>query len=379
MLPSIFWHYMGVDKLSKVQIHLINFQSHKNTEFTLDGDLQIIWSKGNNVGKSAIFSSLDAIVRIHKYNGQKIKSLIRYGENFSKIICKYQEITVELHMFLQNDTAAYFFICEENGFQTKMERAPKSLIEALDILYQEDIDHVLNILEADKIQIIVDETSITDGILASIFFDAKLEDIKTNAAALVKKLSEDYSFYSYSLTINERNISNFSYNMAVDTFKDEKEKLYILAKLLDRVPDYNKMLSILPIRSDKVSSWIKALNSVSSLNNMVQELSSIKQVTNFDSNLITLFLNIAKLDTMLDSICSFSEISRVEQVYYGCSNLCELIIKVKKLRNNLQLLDDNTSEIRKITDDLKKSNRLVSCPIKGKVIFNNEKCIPYIE
>ena len=57
----------------------------------------------------------------------------------------------------------------------------------------------------------------------------------------------------------------------------------------------------------------------------------------------------------------------------------KLIIKVKKLRNNLQLLDDNTSEIRKITDDLKKSNRLVSCPIKGKVIFNNEKCIPYIE
>ena len=358
---------------------MINFQSHKNTSFTLDGSLQIIWSKGNNVGKSAIFSALEAIVRIHKYNGQKIKSLIRYGENFSKIICKYHEIIIELHMFLQNETASYFFICEENGLRTKMQKAPKSLIDALDICYQEDIDYVLNMLEADKVQIIVDETSITNGILASIFFDAKLEDIKKNAIELVKKLSEDYSFYSYSLTINERNIANYSYNTAVDTFTDMKNDLYTIAKVLDNVPNYTKLNYSLPINSNQVSDWCICLKSVYSLYSSISKILYTKCLADFNLDIIDLFIKISTLDKITPLTKKIQNMKQLEDVYSLVSAMFHIIQQIKNIRYNLQYIHKDMYEIKDIEKTIQSSGRMVYCPIKGTVIFNNEKCIPYIE
>lgn len=364
--------------MKKVKITLINFQSYKEATFSLEGNLQIIWSHGNNVGKSAIFSALEAIVRIQKYSGQEMKSLIRWGEQTSSIICDYDNTHVELRIFLRNSTASYLFLQTENGICTEMTRAPKSLVDALDLMYQEDVDHVLNILEADKTQIIVDETAITDGIMASIFFDSRLEDVKINAADLLKQISADYSYFSQSLAINQRSIGSYSYNPSVDTFNEQKESLKKLALLMDTVPNFKKLGVYSLVRSEEIDDWSRTLNKMQSLLKGIQYLQNVQKITaGVNQGFSDIYSSLMRLYLKLDPLRARDPLTEVIRCISMLQLLSSSAAKIDRYASLQEEISSRYKEIAKLQETIEAHAKMVMCPVKGQVIYGNEKCVPY--
>ena len=364
--------------MQEVKICLQNFQSHRSTIFTLTPGLQVIWAKGNNVGKSSIFRALECLVRVQRYKGQKIKSLIRWGTDVAKIICEYNGMTTELRLFRRNTTAGYLFVHTEDGFRTEMESAPKCLLDALDILYDQDVDHVLNVLEADKVQLIVDETTITDSIMSTIFFDSTVDTVKENSNRLMGILNEDYNFYCYKKTLAEENIGHKEYNTNVDSFRDEKDFLFRLATALEIVPNY----SFLDNKSDTDLTNLQSIHtSLVALENILALLKKVHEgKVCIDIAMFHKYLDICVcLQRVLDNANGLEKADipqKLPDVLRNMVMLCSTLSRLDSLREEESNL---TEELSHIQEKLDKAGRIVICPVKGRVVYSNEKCLPYSE
>lgn len=366
-----------------VKITFIDFQSYKDTKFSLYPGLNVIWSKGNNVGKSSIIRALEAITRIHKYSGQQIKDLIRWGQPVAYIVCEYDNCRTELKLFLRNSTASYSFSHYEDDDFIEMDRAPKVLLDALSIFYDEEIDYILNIIEADKVQVIVDETSLTEGIMSSILFDAKLEEIKENADALCRKINDDYSFYSYNLNLNKKNLEGKSYNTIVDTFNSEKNILYLLSDIIDTFPNYSQLKNFVNLDLQQPNIILNNIVLLDYIYKKIQLLEnpSVSINTELLNILLVLYKNIKILYVFYSS-----KIAKETFNLHILSLSLQYLTYINKLLNLIVSYTNTTVSLDSISNLIKeKRNKLlqlgdiINCPIKGKVVYSDEKCIPYIE
>ena len=185
--------------MKEVKLSLINIQSHKNTSIIIKPGLTLLVAKDNNVGKSTVFRALDLIAQVQNTKPEDIKSLIRCGCERGIISCEFDNQVVELHIFLRNTTVGYYFLHKKDNVVTQLDKAPADTIQALNLIAPTNINQTLNIVEADKYQVIIEEGGINDSVISFLFTDQMVEHIKENADVFNSMLLSDEKFYSITL------------------------------------------------------------------------------------------------------------------------------------------------------------------------------------
>lgn len=396
-----------------IKISLSNFQSHHNTSFKLSKGVNIIWSDWNNVGKSTIFRALDVLVRASKYTGQELKELIRWGKSEASIICEYDNNIVELLIFIRNTTASYKFIHTIDNNSIELTNAPNSLITKLDLLYDEKFDNVINIIEADKTQLVVQESNLTDGIMSTIFFDDRLEFMKENTSNFNKVLDENLAFYKHNKNALSRSISNQQLDTSVDMYNSDKPLLEKLVLICDCVSNYKnlrirnitdierdtKLLTVLTSLchvhriinatgdcvSPKEFRKLQIVYKICTLNNIMETLVKMRMLKEFKVYAIT-HMTLTALMTLIRFAKLLKVLRTVESELKTISNMYKYIMILNTLgtsiKNEKHLSKDILSvklAYKELCEYIEKQSLILECPVKGRVIYSDEKCIPYTD
>lgn len=360
--------------MKEVKLFLTNIQSHKNTCITLKPGLTLLIAKDNNVGKSTIMRTLDLIAQIHHLKSEDIRPMLRYGVEEGIIHCEFDNQIVELHIFLSNNTVRYYFLHQKDGIVTQLDRAPKDIMQALNLIAPEDVQQTLNIIEADKYQVIIDEGNVNDSVISFLFTDQMVEHMKENAATFSNLLNGDEKFYSVSLNKEKEKLNALTFHPYVDQFKENKQVFYLISQMIDALPNYSYLK-----RSDINFYHLKTLEHLLRLAELLTSLEGSK----VSSNKIEYLSSILQLVDILEHIqqslhpnmISQHQMEHLTKLLTAAQTLTDftaLLNQYAMLQQNSQKLSSNKSQL---LEQLAKSHKTVICPVKGEVLYHEKGCI----
>ena len=364
--------------MHEVKLSLVNIQSHKNTSIVLKPGLTLLVAKDNNVGKSTVFRALDLIAQIHNSKPEDIIPLLRYGTEEGIISCEFDNQRVELHIFLMNSTIRYYFLHNKNNTITHLDRAPTELIHALNLIAPTDIKQTINMVEADKYQIVIEEGSVNDSIISFLFTDQMVEHIKENAAEFANILSGDNKFYSSNISREQKKLETLKYRPYVKEFDDTKEFLTKICTLIDKIPNYDGL------RKLNLTSINTSLNEKQ--NELVELLDSLlchKKITALSKSEVDFLINICDLIIVLGRLIKTLHLNSGQKIaldkIYSVLRKFEYLDTLNNTLNNYIMysnkLDKLLYEKSELTQQLSKILMTVNCPVKGKVFYNEKGCI----
>lgn len=361
--------------MKEVKMFLTNIQSHKNTCITLKPGLTLLVAKDNDVGKSTVMRALDLIAQIHHLKSEDIRPMLRYGAEEGIIHCEFDDQIVELHIFLSNTTVKYYFLQQKDGIVTQLDKAPKDLIQALNLIAPNDIDQTLNLIEADKYQVIIEEGNVNDSVISFLFTDQMVEHMKENAVLFSNLLNGDSSFYSNALEREKERLSSLNFNYYVDQFNEDKNLLTLMSHFIDALPNYRFLKN-----PSVTSNDLKTIEQLLDLSELVQSLKTPSLSSKNIEHLISIFNLITILNHLKEAL-SFSAISKVNLEHLmDLLSSTQTLVQFSNLLNQHQKLLQDTSTLRiessELFEQLSKSNVTVICPVKGEVLYHEKGCIP---
>lgn len=357
--------------MKEVKLFLTNIQSHKNTCITLKPGLTLLVAKDNNVGKSTIMRVLDLIAQIHHLKSEDIRPMLRYGVEEGIIHCEFENQIVELHIFLSNTTVKYYFLHQKDGIVTQHDKAPKELIQALNLIAPDDIEQTLNIIEADKYQVIIDEGNVNDSVISFLFTDQMVEHMKENAVIFSTLLSNDEKFYSLSFSKEKEKLSTLAFNPYAEQFHANKQILFLISKFVDALPNYQYL------RKATVHTF--PLKRLEQTLHFMELLKSI-EVSQLSSKKVEYLLKISHLIIILEHLQQTSTITQYQSnhltrlLYYAQAlfDFTALLKQYWALNNETRELLSNKSQL---LEQLSQSYKTVLCPVKGEVIYHEKGCL----
>lgn len=367
--------------MKRVHITLHNIQSHEYTEFNLVPGLNFILADGNNVGKSTIFRVLQAIAKAPYTSIPKLRALLR--EKCANGFAKFEfddEIVTVLIARTEGAPKMIFSHSTGDGTTTRGVNCPQSLLDALGI-YKDRNNNVININDADSVKIISKMSVESDEIIASVMIDQDLEVIKSNLLRLDKESASDFNTLSGQAKSAQEVLDTVGLNSAVDDFFENLQTMQSGARIADL------LCSVLPsevkplpdIETCVLDAGFSALTAIHDFlcammsderqTSVPREAQAIYSVLNLLQDIdIELVKDVRCLRINVQGLTVLRNVVTIMQgVSYTANTL-------RRINQNYAKLRSEFTEISKVLAD---NVRLVDCPIKGKVFYSSEQCIPY--
>ncbi len=374
--------------MKHIDIEFVNIQSHEHTKFYLEPGLNFILAEDNNVGKSTIFKVLVCAMQLPKVDAVTPDELIRGGCTSGRASFTVEGNTHTLWLFRSSGkTQAFFETTYSDGATVRSAGAPTELREALDIVMSDD-GKVINFNDADSVQLIVQDTPKNDEVLARVLIDLRVENIKDNAVRLSQQLQQDYKIYQARLETAQYAVKSQHYCYAVDTFNQEKALLSTACSVLDVLEKSCSPLPSLPTLKD--GSELVAMESASGL---IQTLSTILEcvhegtpkITEEDVNIVdcacSVLVKLCEVSSNVPNVrlAGFSKsLSEVESIQDVLARLTRAVACMSDAFNasaRMISIGKSMVEVEQSISELG-AVKHVQCPIKGEVIYTDEKCIP---
>lgn len=404
--------------MKKVSFVFHNIQSHAHTEFSLQPGLNFILADDNNVGKSTIFKVLSYITRMPNIRYEDSRELLRYGESKAYVAFVVENEQYILWLFKEDEThiRSFFEIYDADGSQLRSIKCPSNLLDALDIIRADDGSPV-NFNDADSVQLVVQDTSKNDEVLSRVLVDLRVEAVKANSKQLNSRMVQDYRIISAKEEESRRILESMTYIDSVDEFNKEQPVLEVASRILDAVDAtsctydyasnaeidllnnvelYNDLLSALSINSSVDYNTLSSfrilkqdLEDLSCTFNLLDDLSDV-DFSCFDSwnrvhydELIDTVLSLLDSLSVVDFDCFVSKhglssykLTNIASAIEVLNHLVVANISAKVLNDNRYSITQLVIDQQKIYQQLSKECSVVSCPVKGKVFYSDEKCIP---
>lgn len=365
--------------MDKVHVRFSNIQSHENTSFVLMPGLNFILANDNNVGKSTIFKVFTAIAKAPNVSADKLRALMRTGCVQAYAAFDYDGQRTVAWFQKDDRRAPYLFFehIDKDGEATRSLAAPLDLIRALDISIDESGD-IINFNDADSIQLISKKSAEADSILTSVILDVDVEQMKANLIRFSKELDGDIKMTSIKKKDSEDALERLHFNPVVDTFFKELPVLQVLCKLADIAPKFDQ-------RGEVVDDNV--MTQLSSMMRLAQEIDSV----GFDK-----FYSHSVVDECVAAL--HRVVSIIREVDLQVLGLCEIEESERQqldaLQRVMQVLGQATlhawrchdlgieqvraqNESERLRDLLRAIANIVTCPVKGDVIYSDEGCLPF--
>lgn len=366
--------------MERVKIRFNNLQSHENTEFILKPGLNFILADDNNVGKSAIFKVLMTIAKAPNVSPRKLDRLIRVGCSKASASFRYRDELVVAWFIRENGVAARLFFEHTDGLgdTTRGITCPTSLLDALGIVVDAN-GELVNFNDADSVQLISQSSNVADNIITSVMHDPRVDRMKDNSAQLLRDIQNDLKLIDVKIEGAEATLKNVTYNTAIDEFMEMKEVIYAACRVSDDA------VHLESYKADVDIGLFETMGRVLESCSMFQELKP-EGLTSLDKSTKSVYrilqdlsvVNFESLCSDTSSVINLDKAKQVRNVLFklqdaskSCVNLLSLGKKLKSL-----LLEEN-----EVISTLSRSSSVkgVTCPVKGKVLYAGETCIPISE
>lgn len=372
--------------MKHVDIEFVNIQSHEHTRFCLEPGLNFILSEDNNVGKSTIFKVLMCAMQWPKVDGVTPNELMRGGCSSAHATFTVEGTAYTFWLFREGTQVRAFFETRySDGAISRSNGAPAELRDAFDIVLGDD-GQVLNFNDADSVQLIVQDTAKNDEVLARVLVDANVETIKENAMKLSSQIQQDYKLLQARHESAAYAVSTLHYCDAVDTFKSDYPLMNSASRVLDTIeapcfslrevsapPD---MKSVEHVQSALI--LCKELHGISCLE--LKKGGSIKEEEITECSTAIKMLGI--LGELLHNVPDrkvgglISELDEVSRVLSVLTCLTDILAKMANAANAAARSVTNGKKIKELEAEVAAFGVKVICPVKGEVLFTDEKCIP---
>ena len=348
--------------------------------------LNFILADDNNVGKSTIFKILTLIAKMPSVSGEDLKEILRVGESSGYASFEFDNERVTFWMFREdgNKIRAFFEHTVINESAVRSTQCPKSLLEALDIICGDD-GQPINFNDADSVQLVVQDTSKNDEVLSKVLVDIRVEEIKQRSQMLAKQVASDYRVYQSRLQDSTHLLEQLTYNEAVDVFKVEEDFMLAATRVLDTLDtNCSSFTPSLDFTIDEdFSQFLHAFKIYNVLTTLTftkeQEVSVSKGDVELLDKVHYVYQELLKCD------CAF--LRKVQKVSSKQVNNAYRAIKVLSRLNNASYSGNLISSYTSMIYTLEHEKRdlmsvigdmctIIDCPVKGKVFYSEDGCLP---
>lgn len=391
-------------------IRMVNCQSWEDNTIELSQDKVNVFIAENSTGKSVFFKMLKLTVCKNVYNADERNRLIRRGKTFAAIMFLFDDGSVGITRIYSN-RVLYSYSDDGKSFLDSYDPIP-IVISKLGILVNDKSNFIANIIDMDQSLLLVDSDKNENYELVKLLVTNNnlelLNEKLTNNTSKFKTYYSELMFKSQDL---ERHLEKYTY-CDIDKLQysiEKSEKMYNLFCI------FTDMYSKLNYLSDNImedpgyDNLIQTIDLYLKINSILSLLNNIKILTDIDENVIeccnkllqfkTLFnkLNIVETVDFTESEHKISVISKLEDIlncisritilenidYQYCTNLFNLISKLVKYSNKVKEIkngEEYKSKLSETIDELELklesfSDVIDGCPIYGKVLYKNGKCI----
>lgn len=411
--------------MDKVEIEFHNIQSHAHSKFYFIPGMNFIISSDNNVGKSTIMVTLTTIAHMPNSNNEDFRDLLRNGESSGYAAFKYIVVDAKGHRMAENvvlwltrdgKQVRGFIEYIANGTTQRQIKPPKSFYDALGIKVTRD-GEVLNVINANSVQLFVDDDISSDNIIADILIDMDVERVKENLATLNRQATNDSRDYFKQNEEMQKVLTSLSYNYMVDEFKVECDILQQLANAADAasvtinwetfdrpgaiqesaietLEELEVMRAALEVARD-LQVVIDNLSDKGAHKHGSETASELAEEFAYEVALIkeanTAISLLREVDASLQSI-ETARRSAPNVLSQGAEQAARTIAMLKDAMETIKIVGQATTFVSNIMRDraiknaterdanslrsnLEKSCPKVVCPVKGEVYYG-EKCIP---
>lgn len=365
--------------MTTVEVLFQNIQSHENTTFVLKPGINFILADGNNVGKSTIFKVLSRLAVAPNINSSKLFSLLRYGCNEALAAFKYDggRVVAKITKYDREAAKVFFEHVHADGEITRSVYCPSSLLDALGIVVSEQ-GNIINFNDANSVQLISEVSPEADTIITHVMLDSRVESIKRVMSVLGREVSSDLKRLEASAEAYSDTVNNLEYLPIVDEFFDMKSKLEVVCRLGDGMPNISTHNCNLPSSQE----FSAVGNLLSMISNIPVGIFSPVGVPEDYKKYAAIFEVVKKLEPLQHitdegMVASPDYLGYLKQGYFVASTLLSVVRGVEQVQsyqNRLGLLE---SELHNISHLLSSMSKRVVCPVKGEVLYTDEKCIPY--
>lgn len=363
--------------MKSIQLELYNIQSHEHTVFTLEPGLNFILADDNNVGKSTIFKALSLLFKMPRVSNRDLDEMLRAYTDKGYIACRWEDNLVILWIYRDGNRINAFFEVRDNSGSSRVNVCPSNLREAFDIILGDD-GVPLNFNNADSVQLVVQDSIENDKVLSKALIDFRVEAIKDNADNLLKTVSSDLSRVENKYKDSAQLLSSMSFNESSDIFHQEETLLEAMCRVSDTLPALSE-ISLESMKSEEMSTVLTAIKVYNIIGSLKEEQSTVPAVPDLQA-----------MQTAIKYYEILSNLRDEEQVPLlstgVCSNMFRAYEIVQQLEdisnrcNNLSRFEKNIAEMKeeqlRLLDKLKSITRDVICPIKGRVFYSDEECVP---
>lgn len=371
--------------MKKVTFEFRNIQSHEHTRFSLEPGLNFILADDNNVGKSTIFKVMMFALKMPNVSSEDMNELVRGNSNKAYASFEFDDCRVILWFFREDakKMRSFFEIYRGTEPSIRTVSCPGELVKALDIVTGTD-GQPINFNDADSVQLVVQDTPKNDEVLSKVLVDLRIEDIRQKGSMLSKQIIQDYRLIQGRYADTERIINSMHYTDSVDGFRAEEKLLNSAVRVMDTL-DAGCSFS--------EQSFVIPEEEIKSLRVVLNVLNCLSQITFSDSSISVISLEelkrLKRITELLNTMSgvdwtrlSSEPVITEQQITNVRSAVRVLDILTRLYRSSLYASNANTTvnalqrEKQEIIMRLKEQCEVVVCPVKGKVFYSDEECVP---
>lgn len=367
--------------MKTVEVLFQNIQSHENTRFVLKPGMNFILADGNNVGKSTIFKVLSRIAKAPNINSNKLLPLIRYGKSEALAAFKFDNESVVARFTKYDREAAKVFFehTHADGEITRSAFCPKSLLDALGIVVGEN-GEIINFNDANSVQLISEVSADADTVITHVMLDANIESVKQNIYMLGREVNMDLKTIGAQVDTAENIVKDLTYKPAVAEFNEDRAKLEAACRVCDYGLVEISTTKTVP-SAEEMATVKRTLDCVSA----VDRLLKVSNQTVGDCNLrygMQLVQLLQKFDSidfsvLHGAVISSEDLQNCKRLYSVVSKMLSAVRSAESLNTSSKRLLKAVTEKQSVFREIESHSVEVVCPVKGRVAYTDEKCVPY--
>lgn len=366
-----------------VAMRLKNCQSWEDSTIEFSTKKPNILIADNNTGKSVIMKMLKITANPKVYSASERKELIRYGEDSAMLVCAFDDGAVSMTIVYPERVIYRFRQNEEQSFATYSE-PPQIMLDHLGLITNKNIDFIANIIDMDQDLFLVNTKSSGNVAMLKLLAEEPiLGEVLQKIEELSPRIKDEIRLTTLHSSDLESSLSRCKY-IDIDLLEATIVKAEITLTLYDRLIELysqSDVLSTIVFDNTDYDNQLLKLDCLLECKHILDAVDSLM----YDSADYTGYFELARIMACSCEISDkFACLNYDSTDYSTISNYVSLQGSIlqcyKELQDYemyMQQLEEQETEIKEIRKEISQSGKVIQCPIKGDVLFIDEKCVPY--
>lgn len=392
-------------------IRLKDCQLWEDVTLKFDSDKpNFLVGKNNSAGKSVLMKMLMITACPTLFGKEEREGLIRYGASYAMLACGFTDGSIGMTLVYPERVLWRYKLAGATEFVT-YSAPPTDYINALGLLVSESNDYIYNLIDTDQDLFLIQSCKKNNvALLKMLAEEPNIREVLGKIKVNVTSLTEAQANLRIKGVTLKSNLEQHTY-VDISGLETEVVQLREAGDLLDRlIPIYEILPDTSDLDTTDYNEGLKLLAVLSQLRDLADSLPEKPVVKDYDIAMCE-FAVLQRLKVLASDLPEKPELQDfsvlqdlklyqillelhqsapteavTQEVFADCDkgllelNLLQSLVILEDLLNiittSVIVIEDAKTVITETLTELDTAGVLVQCPVKGEVIYANEKCIP---